>query len=134
MAQRQTQRSLNSRSNHRCNPNNSHRYINLKHRNSLTAASSNTEANNTVNSNMVNSNTEANNTVNSNMVNSNTEANNMEVNNTASNNTADPARSSNTTKKVASANSSLWKHARCIGSAMPNSKDAAAAPNIGGLT
>ncbi len=114
VAQRQTQRSLNSRSNHRCNPNNSHRYINLKHRNSLTAASSNTEANN--------------------MVNSNTEANNMEVNNTASNNTADPARFSNTTKKVASANSSLWKHARCIGSAMPNSKDAAAAPNIGGLT
>lgn len=125
VAQRLTQHNLNNlnnRSNRLCNSNNSHRYIAHRRRNSLTI-------NNTaVSNNMVASNSMAAN--NNTAVNSNTVNNNTAVNS----NIADPTKFSNTTKKVASARSSLSRLARCIGSAMPNSKDVAAAPNIGGLT
>ena len=79
--------------------------------------------------NMVDSNMAVSNTVVSNMVDNNTVVSNMVVSNTV-----DKATISNTMKKDASVKSSLLKLARCFGSAMLNSKDAAAVPNIGGHT
>lgn len=80
-------------------------------------------------SNMVVNNMVGSNMVVNNMVDSNTVVSNMVVSNTVV-----KATISNTMKKDDSVKSSLLKLARCFGSAMLNSKDAAAVPNIGGHT